>query len=142
MIGPLWGELRLYEKEILGHQTLDPDPESGSAIRKNAGSGSVSGSALNQCGSKTLGITVFWLKLFLGAFFTKVICTFLKSVPTKRWIFDAPFDLFKEKSFHLLDGKMDLFENIEDQNWKKPLNISKNGFYKQTFDFHCPSKIL
>ena len=39
---------------ILGHQTLDPDPESGSAIRKNAGSGSVSGSALNQCGSETL----------------------------------------------------------------------------------------
>ncbi len=30
------------------------DPESGSAIRKNAGSGSVSGSALNQCGSETL----------------------------------------------------------------------------------------
>jgi hypothetical protein len=39
---------------ILGHQTLDPDPGSGSAIRKNAGSGSVSGSALNQCGSETL----------------------------------------------------------------------------------------
>jgi hypothetical protein len=39
---------------VLGHQTLDPDPESGSAIRKNAGSGSVSGSALNQCGSETL----------------------------------------------------------------------------------------
>jgi hypothetical protein len=37
---------------ILGHQTLDP--ESGSAIRKNAGSGSVSGSALNQCGFETL----------------------------------------------------------------------------------------
>jgi hypothetical protein len=31
---------------ILGHQTLDPDPGSGSAIRKNAGSGSASGSAL------------------------------------------------------------------------------------------------
>jgi hypothetical protein len=39
---------------ILGHQTLDPDPESGSANRKNAGSGSVSGSALNQCRSETL----------------------------------------------------------------------------------------
>jgi hypothetical protein len=39
---------------ILGHQTLDPDPGSGSAIRKNAGSGSISGSALNQCGSETL----------------------------------------------------------------------------------------
>jgi hypothetical protein len=33
---------------ILDHQTLDPDPGSGSAIRKNAGS------ALNQCGSETL----------------------------------------------------------------------------------------
>jgi hypothetical protein len=50
---------------ILGHQTPDPDlgsgsgirnpdPQSESAIRKNAGSGSVSGSALNQCGSETL----------------------------------------------------------------------------------------
>jgi hypothetical protein len=39
---------------ILGHQTLDPDPESGSTIRKNAGSDSESGSALNQCGSETL----------------------------------------------------------------------------------------
>jgi hypothetical protein len=28
--------------------------DEGSAIRKNAGSGSVSGSALNQCGSETL----------------------------------------------------------------------------------------
>jgi hypothetical protein len=42
---------------ILGHPTLDPDPGSGSAIRKNAGSGSVSGSALNQCGSETLPLT-------------------------------------------------------------------------------------
>jgi hypothetical protein len=32
----------------------DPDPESVSAIRKNAGSGFVSGSALNQCGSETV----------------------------------------------------------------------------------------
>ncbi len=39
---------------ILGHQTLDPDPESGSAIRKNAGSRSVAGSALNHCGPATL----------------------------------------------------------------------------------------
>jgi hypothetical protein len=39
---------------ILGHQTLDPDLESGSAIRKNAGSRFVSRSSLNQCGSETL----------------------------------------------------------------------------------------
>jgi hypothetical protein len=43
-----------FSSSILGHQTLDPDLESGSAIRKNGGFGSVSGSALNQCGSETL----------------------------------------------------------------------------------------
>jgi hypothetical protein len=36
--------------EERGTLHLDPDPESGSAIRKNAGSGS----ALNQCGSESL----------------------------------------------------------------------------------------
>jgi hypothetical protein len=39
---------------------------------------------------------VFLAKTFLGALFTKVICTFLKSVRTDGF-FDAPFDLFKEK---------------------------------------------
>ncbi len=37
-----------------GIRIRNPDPEYGSAIRKNTGSGSVSGSALNQCGSETL----------------------------------------------------------------------------------------
>jgi hypothetical protein len=40
----------------------------------------------------------FLAKTFLGALFTKVICTFLKSV-RKDGFFDAPFDLFKEKKF-------------------------------------------
>ncbi len=53
---------------------------------------------------------VSWLKLFLGALFAKVICTFLKSV-RKDGFFDAPFDLFKEKSFHLLEGTMNFFES-------------------------------
>jgi hypothetical protein len=50
---------------ILGHQT--PDPESGSAIRKNAGS------ALNQCRSETLLIDIVHVtsvvepKIFLSA---------------------------------------------------------------------------
>ncbi len=35
----------------------DPDPESRSVIRKNAGFGIISGSALNQWGSETLLIT-------------------------------------------------------------------------------------
>jgi hypothetical protein len=38
----------------------------------------------------------FWAKLFLGALFTKVICTFLKSV-RKDVFFDTPFDLVKRQ---------------------------------------------
>ncbi len=38
----------------------DPDPGSGSAIRKNAGSGS----ALNQCGSETLPVSYSFLILY------------------------------------------------------------------------------
>ncbi len=50
----------------------------------------------------------FWPKLFLGALFTKVICTFLKSV-RKDGFFDAPFDLFKEKKFSSLRRDNELF---------------------------------
>jgi hypothetical protein len=42
--------------------------------------------------------SVFRAKLFLGEHFTKVICTFLKSV-WKDGFFDIPFDLIKEKQF-------------------------------------------
>jgi hypothetical protein len=49
----------------------------------------------------SIGKIVFWQKRFLGALFTKVICAFLKSV-RKDGFFDDPFDLFKEKKFHLL----------------------------------------
>jgi hypothetical protein len=55
-------------------------------------------------------ILVFWIKLFFGALFTNVICTFLKPV-RKDGFFDAPFDLFKKKSFHLLEGTMNFFES-------------------------------
>ncbi len=37
-------------------------------------------------------------KLFFGALFTKVICTFLKSV-WKDGFFYTPFDIIKEKKF-------------------------------------------
>ncbi len=52
-------------------------------------------------GQFSIGKIVFWLKLFLGALFTKVICTFLKSV-RKYGLFDAPVDLFKEEKFSSL----------------------------------------
>ncbi len=67
-----------------------------------------------------------WLKLFLGALFTMVICTFLKSV-RKDGYFYAPFYLFKEKKFSSLRRDNEHFLRAEkDQKWKKPL--SKNGF--------------
>jgi hypothetical protein len=47
----------------------------------------------------------------LGTLFTKVICTFLKSL-RKDGFFDAPFDLFKEKKvFNSKEGTMNFFEN-------------------------------
>jgi hypothetical protein len=57
-----------------------------------------------------IGKIVFWLKLFLGALFTKVICTFLKSV-RKDGFFDAHSTYSKKKSFHLLEGTMNFFES-------------------------------
>ncbi len=52
-------------------------------------------------GKFSIGKIVFWLKFFWVALFTKVICTFLKSV-WKHGFFDTPFDLFKEKKFSSL----------------------------------------
>ncbi len=48
---------------------------------------------------------VFWLKLFLGALFTKVICTVLKSV-RKDGFFYAPFDQEKKFSSLRRDNKL------------------------------------
>jgi hypothetical protein len=59
-------------------------------------------------GKFSIGKVAFWLKLFLGVLFTKVICTFLKSVQ-KDGFFDAPFDLFKEKKFSTLRRDYELF---------------------------------
>ncbi len=56
----------------------------------------------------SIGKIVFWLKLLLGALFTKVICTFLKSV-RKAGFFDALFDVFKEKKFSSLRRDSELF---------------------------------
>jgi hypothetical protein len=63
-------------------------------------------------------------------FFTKVICTFLKLV-RKDGFFDAPFDLCKEKkfSFHLLEGTMNLFEELK---WSK-MEETAQDFEKRFF---------
>jgi hypothetical protein len=60
-----------YQFLVIKARIRDPDPESGSAIRKNAGS--VSGSALNQCGSETLAgnqvyfdqFSGFWIRILI-----------------------------------------------------------------------------
>ncbi len=78
----------------------------------------------------------------MGALFTKVICTFLKSVQ-KYGFFDAPFDLFKEKKFSSLRRENELFWELKKvKNGRNRSNFRKTVFYKQILDFHCPSKIL
>ncbi len=63
-----------------GIRIRKPDPESGSAIRKNAGSGSISGSALNQCGSETLPLIMCPIqKTFCGKVDKKMHMYFFKS---------------------------------------------------------------
>ncbi len=84
----------------------------------------------------------FWLKLFLMHFLRGHMYIFEISTVRKDGYFDALFDLFKEKSFRLLEGTMNLFENLKGQKRKKPLNISKNGFNKQILNFRCASKVL
>ncbi len=85
---------------------------------------------------------VFWLKLFLGALFTKVTCTFLKSVRKARF-FDAPFDLFKEKKFSSLRRDSELFESWKRSKMEETAkNFEKRFFINRSSDFHCPSKIL
>ncbi len=48
----------------------------------------------------------------------------------------------KERSFHLLEGIMNLFESFKGQNGRNHSIFQKTVFYKQILDFHCPSKIL
>jgi hypothetical protein len=54
---------------------------------------------------------------------------YIFEISTKRWIFYAPFDPFKEKKFSSLTRDNELFLRAETgQKWKKPLKILKNGF--------------
>jgi hypothetical protein len=53
---------------------------------------------------------------------------------------EAPFDLFEQKSSHLLEGTMNLTEKVK--NGRNRSKFRKTVFYKQILDFHCPSKIL
>jgi hypothetical protein len=44
----------------------------------------------------------------------------------------------KKKSFHLLEGPMNLLKNLKGQKWKKPLNITKNSFLQTDLRFLFP----
>jgi hypothetical protein len=46
----------------------------------------------------------------------------------KDRFFDTPFDLIKEKSFHLIVGSVCTFCELKSPKWKQPFNISENGF--------------
>ena len=90
----------------------------------------------------SIGKIVLWLKLFSGALFTKVICTFLKSGWKDRF-FDVPFDLIKEKKFSSLRRDNELFWELKKvKNGRNRSKFWKTVFYKQILDFQCPSEIL
>ncbi len=67
--------------------------------------------------------------------------TFLKS-EWKYGLFDAPFAVFVEKSFHLLEGIMHTFWELKGQNARNRPIIRKTVFYKEVLDFQSPFKIL
>jgi hypothetical protein len=58
-------------------------------------------------------------KTFLGAPFTKVNCTFLKSVQ-KEGFFDIPCNLLKEKKIHLIEEAV---YELKSPKCRQPLNI-------------------
>jgi hypothetical protein len=72
----------------------------------------------------------------VGAFFTKIKFTFLKSV-WKDLIPHSPY--LKKKSFHLLEGAMNtvLFENLKIKNTRNRsiFRKRKQFLYKQVLDF-------
>ncbi len=82
-----------------------------------------------------IGKIVFWLKLCLGALFTKVICTFLKSV-RKDGFFDAHSTYSKKKIFISLKGQWTFLRAEKGQKWKNRSKFRKTVFYKQILDFH------
>jgi hypothetical protein len=84
---------------------------------------------------------VFWLKLFLGALFTKIKFTFLKSV-WKDGFFDTPFAILEGKTFHLRERTMKLFENLKVKYARNQSIFRKTFFYKQVLYFHRPFEII
>ncbi len=81
---------------------------------------------------------VFWLKHFLGALFTQVICTFLKSVQ-KDGFFMPHSTYSKKKMFHLFRDNELFWELKKGRNRSK---FRKTVIYKQILEFHCPSEVL
>ncbi len=89
------------------------------------------------------GKTVFWLKLFLGALFTKFICTFL-IIWYVHFDFLMPHSINSKKNkFSSLRRDNELFRALKKvKNGRYRSKFRKTVFYKQILYFHCPSKIL
>jgi hypothetical protein len=56
--------------------------------------------------------------------------------------FGTPFDLFKEKSVHLIEESLRTFYEQKVENASNQLIFRKQVFYKQGLDDHRPFKIL
>ena len=78
----------------------------------------------------------------MGALFTKVICTFLKSVQ-KDGYFDAPFDLFQGKKFSSLRRDNELFMRTEKaKNGRNRSKFALPKFYVTHRNYEIFSKSL
>ena len=75
------------------------------------------------------------IRLFLGALFTKAICTFLKSV-WKDGFFDAPFDIFKEKKLWSLRRNNEPFWELKRSKLEEIAHyFEKRLFIKRSMPF-------
>ncbi len=92
-----------------------------------------------KMGAWVLKQSVFWAKLFLSVLFSKVMCTFLKSV-RKDGFFDNPFDLIKEKKL-LSHSRVSVYFH-ELKSGSNHSIFRKTVFYKQVLKFQYPSKFL
>jgi hypothetical protein len=67
---------------------------------------------------------------------------YIFEISAKDGLFDAPFDLLKEKNFSSLRRDNELLRTEKVKNGRNRSKFRKKVFYKQILDFHCPSKIL
>jgi hypothetical protein len=85
----------------------------------------------------------YWFQnVHLTTFLLRSNIQYIFEISMKRRFFETPFSIVEEKMFHLLEGTINTFWELEGQKWKKPLKMCESGFLKPAFDFWYSYKIL